>query len=106
VTFLIHPQARAEAVAAAGFYEAEQAGLGEKFTDVVNASFRQIEQLPRRFAKLETVQPDAEIRRVLLPKFPYLVVYEVLPDKVNVLAVAHSSRRPDYWIDRRSIPEE
>jgi hypothetical protein len=66
--------------------------------------FRQIEQHPRRFAKLETTQLEGEIRRSLLRRFPYLVIYEVHPDIIDVLAVAHASRLPDYWADRRKEP--
>ena len=106
MTLHIHPQAYAEAVDAADRYESELVGLGDRFTDTVIASLRQIEQFPRRFAKLESFQVDAEIRRVLLSKFPYLVIYEVFPDMVHVLAIAHSSRRPDYWIQRRGDSSE
>ena len=70
--FRIHDEARTEAIDAANYYEAEQAGLGAQFTDVVNAALRKVERTPRRFAKLETVTVDGEIRRALLPKFPYL----------------------------------
>jgi len=101
VIFRIHEQARAEAIEAAERYAIERTGLGDKFTDYVNSTLQKIERSPHRFAKLETVKIEGEIRRVLLPKFPYLVIYEVHDDLVNVLAVAHASRRPDYWTDRR-----
>lgn len=38
-----------------------------------------------------------------LGRFPYLLVYlEVTADRVLVIAVAHTSRRPRYW--RRRLP--
>ena len=38
-----------------------------------------------------------------LHRFPYhLVYFEVAPDRVLVLAVAHNRRRPGYW--RRRLP--
>lgn len=100
--FELHPLADGEAMEAAHWYENERTGLGDVFLDRLHECYRKIERSPHRFAKLETVQVEGEIRRVLLPKFPYIVIYEVLPDLVNVLAVAHASRRPDYWIKRRS----
>lgn len=36
-------------------------------------------------------------RRVLLRRFPFFVVYRVLDERVQILAVAHARRRPGYW---------
>jgi hypothetical protein len=33
-------------------------------------------------------------------RFPYHVVYIELPDRLQVLAVAHDRRRPAYWVGR------
>jgi len=33
--------------------------------------------------------------------FPYSLVYIVSKDEIRILAVAHQSRRPDYWAGRR-----
>jgi plasmid stabilization system protein ParE len=43
---------------------------------------------------------DCEARRVFLWRFPYLVIYRVLPDRVEILAIAHGRRRPGYWRGR------
>ena len=40
-------------------------------------------------------------RRMLLDRFPYALVYRELPEVIQILAVAHCSRRPGYWKDRR-----
>jgi hypothetical protein len=61
----------------------------------------EIEERPERFSRLETIKTKRDIRRGLLRRFPYSVVYEVLPDEVIILAVAHTSRRPRFWIKRR-----
>jgi len=42
-------------------------------------------------------------RRINLKVFPYYVAYTIQADTVWVLAIAHSARRPEYWI-RRSVP--
>lgn len=39
-------------------------------------------------------------RRVLLRRFPYMVIYRALEDRVLVVAFAHAKRRPAYWTDR------
>jgi len=97
----IHQKAHAEAVGGAAYYESQRSELGGAFLELVQDAFRQIEQHPRRFAKLETTQLEGEIRRCLLRKFPYVIIYEVRSDLIEVLAVAHASRMPDYWADRR-----
>lgn len=102
MNFRVHEGARAELIGAASSYEAARPGLGTEFTDLVLEAFRQIEAAPRRFAKLETTKLTGEIRRRLLtPRFPYLIIYEVQADLIQVLAVAHGSRMPDYWSERR-----
>ena len=39
-------------------------------------------------------------RRYVFPKYPFSVVYFVEADVINVVAVAHESRRPAYWQKR------
>ncbi|MCH7935415.1 MAG: type II toxin-antitoxin system RelE/ParE family toxin, partial [Gemmatimonadetes bacterium] len=39
-------------------------------------------------------------RRVLLHRFPYIVVYKELEDEILVVAFAHHKQRPGYWRDR------
>jgi toxin ParE1/3/4 len=39
-------------------------------------------------------------RRFLIRRFPYLVIFRELADKILIIAVAHGRRRPGYWHDR------
>jgi len=41
----------------------------------------------------------ADLRKCLLSRFPYMVIYAPLPDEVLVLAVGHQHRQPGYWRD-------
>ena len=68
--------------------------------DEYQAALERIEVQPAGCGPLETFAGSREIRRLLLRRFPYMVIYEVFPDEVMVLAVAHVSRRPHYWIER------
>jgi toxin ParE1/3/4 len=45
-------------------------------------------------------------RRFLLQRFPFAVVYRQLPGVIQVLAVAHTRRRPGYWKKRISGSSE
>lgn len=40
------------------------------------------------------------LRKCLLPRFPYMVIYAPLPGEVLVLAVGHQHRQPGYLRDR------
>lgn len=40
---------------------------------------------------------EATARRILLPKYPYGVVFEVIGETVFVIAVMHLKREPGYW---------
>lgn len=40
------------------------------------------------------------MRRVLLARFPYAVLYAVEPGGIVALAFAHTRRAPGYWRDR------
>ncbi len=45
--------------------------------------------------------PDERtIRRFLLRRFPYVIIYEIVSDEIHILAVAHTKRRPGYWKNR------
>jgi toxin ParE1/3/4 len=40
------------------------------------------------------------LRRWLVRRFPYSVIYREEDDRMYVLAIAHHRRRPDYWRER------
>lgn len=39
-------------------------------------------------------------RRFPLRRFPYNLVYQIKPDELRVIALAHQRRRPNYWKNR------
>ncbi|MDP2208100.1 MAG: type II toxin-antitoxin system RelE/ParE family toxin [Bacteroidota bacterium] len=41
-----------------------------------------------------------DVRKCLLHKFPYKLLYSIEEDHIFVLAVAHQHRRPNYWVER------
>jgi len=43
-----------------------------------------------------------DVRVRVLRRFPFSVIYAVVPDMVVVIAVAHHQRRPGYWLRRVS----
>ena len=87
-----HPEADAELVAAARYYEAEAENLGTDFLAAVESSCARLRQFP------EIGHPfGGRLRRLLVPRFPYAVIYEVQGQQILIVAVANLYRRPGYW---------
>lgn len=40
------------------------------------------------------------LRHYPLRRFPYSVIYHVSDNVIRIVAVAHQSRRPEYWVGR------
>ena len=95
-------EAESDALDAACWYDERQGGLGDSFLSAYQNGLIEIEAAPHRFSRMETVKGLRNIRRYRLRQFPYSIVYELLSTEVLVLAVAHTSRRPNYWIKRRA----
>ena len=72
------------------------AGLGKSFASEVQRTVLLIRQFPDAGSPAGTSR-----RRVLVPRFPYAIVYRRDPDSVVILAVAHQRRRPGYWRGRK-----
>ena len=95
----ISEEADAEMAESARWYERNRVGLGLEFLAAVDAAVVRIEETPRIGSRVPGVDDEA-IRRVFVRRFPYHVVYIELPDRLQVLAVAHDRRRPAYWVGR------
>ena len=92
---IFHPEASEEKLESARFYEARSQGLGSDFLDAVEETTRCIEQFP------EAGPVDrANIRKRIVPGFPFTVLYEVHSDRIFIAAVMHQHRRPGYWRER------
>ncbi len=92
---LFAKEAQAELEEGQHYYEHKEAGLGEEFTESVRQGLR-----------LVLAQPEAgriefeDVRRVILKRFPYKLLYIVESDHLMVVAVAHQRRQPHYWLSR------
>lgn len=87
--------ARAEFDAAGNWYEQQRTGLGALFTAAVQRVFDNIAQLPRLHAVVLR-----NIRKAVVPGFPYCVYYREKSKAVVVLSVFHTSRDPTIWQSR------
>ncbi len=88
-------EAQAEFDEAFDWYEQQQAGLGVDFLMCVAEVLERIESFPEAWEII-----FENVRRAVVRKFPYLILYVVEPNQVLVLAVFHSKRDPQIWRDR------
>ncbi|MFW5692736.1 MAG: type II toxin-antitoxin system RelE/ParE family toxin [Thermoguttaceae bacterium] len=93
-------EAEAELLEAMRYYEQRQNGLGFDLHDCVDEVLCTIGEAPYRFPVYEGKQPRREYRRVLVKRFPYIIVYQVRDAEVLVVAIAQTSREPGYWESR------
>ena len=87
--------AELEMLDAAKYYELQATGLGADFLDKIDAAIQDISENPERWPIIKD-----SVRRRLVYRFPYALLYRVDPDEVLVQATMHLRRRPDYWFNR------
>jgi len=80
---------------AAAYYEARVPKLGTDFISSIELAVSDLSEDPERWAVI-----GKEIRRCILPRFPYNVLYRIDPDEIIIVAIMHQKRRPNYWINR------
>lgn len=98
---VVLPEVEAELDAAAGWYEDRGAGLGAALVDEVLETLDRMRARPQQFPR---VGDDSLVRRALLERFPYALLFGIeSEEQVVVYALAHGKRRPGYWRARLSL---
>lgn len=87
-----HERARAEAEAAATFYQDKQPGLAHRFLDSLEEALRRIQRHPEVYRQVE-----GDVRKCRVPHFPYGVIYRIRTGYIEILAIMHLRRTPGYW---------
>jgi len=77
------------------WYNGQATELGLDFLDEVDRSVRRIVSFPMSCPEIES-----GVRRCLLARFPYGLIYGLDQGTIVILAVAHLHRDPRYWVDR------
>ena len=90
--FVVRRAADAELDAAAAWYAARSPGLGAEFVRVIDAAFTTIQRNPLQFPILHR-----QVRRAVVRRFPYAILFTASTDEIVVLSVFHSRRDPKRW---------
>ena len=80
---------------AAKFYESQASGLGGDYIS-------EVEHAVRAIAESQTTWPiiEGKLRRRLVRRFPFGILYRIKPDAIIIIAVSHLRRKPGYWKKR------
>ena len=87
--------AQAELDEAFNWYQAQQLNLGVQFLTEFDSSIRRICAYPKSYALL-----GDDVRRCLIKRFPYAVMYGIDAGTIVIIEVAHLHRKPNYWHGR------
>jgi plasmid stabilization system protein ParE len=87
-----HPEAVEEAIAAERWYRERSESAASAFVAELDRAVELIGEGPHRWPR-----HVHGTRRYVMHRFPFVVVYRVAADEIQVVAVAHGRRRPDYW---------
>lgn len=91
-----HPEAERELREGVAYYEEIEPGLGYDLSVEVYSAVQRAVSYPKAWPVL-----DGDIRRALVRRFPYGVLYTEEEGVLLIIAVMSLHREPDYWKDRR-----
>jgi plasmid stabilization system protein ParE len=92
---IVLAQADQEIISSAEYLETQRSGAGSRFLTLVLDALQRIEANPEIYGAVE-----GNIRAASIRKFHYVVVYRVLPDYIEVVAVLHGARDSSNWRSR------
>jgi hypothetical protein len=88
--------ARRELLDTVAWYETQRQHLGTEFSQAIAEALRKIEERPATWPLIGS----AGLRRYIVRRFPYTVIYGIDGDQAVVVAIAHMKQKPGYWQGR------
>jgi toxin ParE1/3/4 len=87
--------ARKDIAEAQDWYRREGPALTASFREEMERQLARILRRPTQFPFAR-----ADVRRAKLRRFPYSLLFRVMPEAIYVIACFHSSRAPNVWLRR------
>ena len=94
--YAFHPEALQEYSEAVKYYAERDVNLAQRFINSIEEAVFKIREFPNRYPTIED-----DIRRCLVKKFPYALLYMINRDSIVILALMHCNRKPGYWKSRK-----
>jgi toxin ParE1/3/4 len=96
MNYRFHRAAVGEHLDNVNFYEDRLPGLGADYLAEFDAVMSRICNRPDLYPIVDVLG----IHKAGLKRFPFSIIYRIMPTHIDVLAVAHQRRRPAYWLGR------
>ena len=90
------PEADLDAQQAIEWYDQRDRDLGDDFLRKVTECITSIEDNPLRYPLVHR-----QMRRALVSRFPYEIIFEIESDDIIIYAIYHCARDPEIWQRRR-----
>lgn len=95
IKILFYEFARKEFLETRDYYDDLVFGLGEKFVTEVERCLNIIKTNPLAYPVTKQ-----NVRKAVIIKFPFSILYRVDGNVIYILAVMHQKREPIYWAER------
>ena len=96
MSFVLHPEAETEFNEAVEYYEKLETGLGYDLAIEIYSTIQRIVAFPKAWPII-----DSDIRRSLVNRFPYGILYSVENEVIYIVAIMNLHRDPEYWKSRK-----
>lgn len=90
-----HSEARLDFDESWSWYASKDTAAAIRFIASLEVALASIAEDPSQFGN-----PEESLRELPLKKFPFRVIYRFDDQRIIVIAIAHTRRRPRFWQDR------
>ena len=73
------------------YYENQSPGLGYRFLNSVESAFEILSKTPQYFSFINS---QKDIRDMKIKHFPYVIIFQIIENKVQVISVFNTNRNP------------
>lgn len=94
--FSYHELAQKELIETRDYYDELVYGLGELFVLEIERCLNIIKINPLAYPTFKF-----NIRKAVILKFPFSILYRIEENNIFILAIMHQKRKPKYWAGRR-----
>jgi plasmid stabilization system protein ParE len=92
---IFHLSALEEADEAVKWYMERNEMAANAFSRELNQAVEKVSKSPETWLLYEN-----DIRKYVFPRFPFILYYRIVKEGIEILAVAHTKRKPGYWKGR------
>lgn len=90
---IILPTAELDTIEALIFYDTQQPGLGERFLNSIEESYKKLSESPQYYSYINSKK---DLRDVKIKDFPFVIIYQIAEDRVLILRVFNTNRNPQF----------